>query len=99
MFFNETVNCERHVHVILGQIFPQLTEEERLYGWFLQDSATAHTACISMQALSDVFGEAIIGSGIWSAPPDLNSCDFFFWGYLKDKVYNSNPQMKELVHI
>jgi hypothetical protein len=23
-------------------------------------------------------------------------CDFFFWGCLKNKVYNSNPRMQEL---
>jgi hypothetical protein len=35
----------------------------------------------------------IISSGIWPArSPDLNPCDFFFSGCLKDKVYNSNPQ-------
>jgi hypothetical protein len=42
--FNETINYERYVQVILGQSFPELTEEERLCGWFQQDSATAHTA-------------------------------------------------------
>jgi hypothetical protein len=43
-----------------------------------------------MQALFDVFGEKIISSGIWpERSPDLNSCDFFFWGCLKDNVYNS----------
>jgi hypothetical protein len=47
--FNKTINCERHVEVTVGQ---QLTEGERLYGWFQQNSATAHTACISMQTLS-----------------------------------------------
>jgi hypothetical protein len=29
--FNKTINCERYVQVILGQFFPELTEEERLY--------------------------------------------------------------------
>jgi hypothetical protein len=27
-FFNETINCKRHVEVILRQFFPQLTEEK-----------------------------------------------------------------------
>jgi hypothetical protein len=49
-----------------------------------------------MQVLSDVFGDRIISSGIWPArSPDLNHCDFFFWGCLKDKVYSSNPRTKE----
>jgi hypothetical protein len=75
-FFNETVNCERYVQVVLGQFFQQLTEAERLYGWFQQDSATAHTECISMQVLFDVVGDTVISNGNWSAPPDLISCDF-----------------------
>jgi hypothetical protein len=77
---------------MLRQFFPELTEEERLYGWFQQDSATAHTAHVFMQALSEIL-DRIISSGIWPAhSPYLNPCDFFFWGCLKDNVYNSNPQ-------
>jgi hypothetical protein len=53
MFFNKTINCERFMQVILRQIFTELTEEERLYGWFQQDSAAAHTARLSVQALSN----------------------------------------------
>jgi hypothetical protein len=51
-FFYETINCERYVQVILGHFFPELTEEERFKDWFQQDSATAHIARMSMQALS-----------------------------------------------
>jgi hypothetical protein len=81
VLFNEALSCVRYVQVILGQFLPKLTEEERIYGWFYQDSATAHTARISMQALSDVFGDRIISSGIWLAhSPDLNPCDFFLLG-------------------
>jgi hypothetical protein len=70
-------------------LFSELTEE-RLYGWFQQDSVTAHTARMSMQTLSGVFGERIITTGIWPAhSPDLIPCDFLI---LKDKVYSSNPQ-------
>jgi hypothetical protein len=51
---------------------------------------------MSMQALSDVFGDRIISSGIWPArSPDLNPCAFFFWGCLKDKAYSSNPRTVE----
>jgi hypothetical protein len=62
------INCERYVQVILGKFFPELKKRRRLYGWFQQDSATANTARISMQALSDVFGtELAISSDIWPA--------------------------------
>jgi hypothetical protein len=51
---------------------------------------------MSTQALSDVFGDRIISSDIWPARSlDLNPCDFFFWGYLKDKVYSNNPRTEE----
>jgi hypothetical protein len=84
VFFNETINRERYVQVILTQFFPEITQEERLYGWFRQDSATARTARMSMHALSNVFGVKIISSDIWPACSyDLNPCDFFFWGCLK----------------
>jgi hypothetical protein len=52
---------------------------------------------MSMQALSDVFGDRIISSGIWPPrSPDLNPCDFSFCGCLKEKFYNSNPRTEEL---
>jgi hypothetical protein len=76
LFFQETINCEKYVQAIFGKFFQQLTEEERLYGWFQQDSATAHTACM---ALSDVFEDRSISSNVWPVhSPDLNLCDFFF---------------------
>jgi hypothetical protein len=34
VFFNRTINFEIYVQVILRQLFPELTEEERVYGWF-----------------------------------------------------------------
>jgi hypothetical protein len=54
----------RDIQVILGHVFPELIEDERLYGWFQQDSTTAHTARMSMQALSDVFWDRSISSDI-----------------------------------
>jgi hypothetical protein len=75
--FNELINCEKYVHIIVGQFLAELTEEERLNGWFQQDSATAKTARVSMQALSVVNRERIISSGMWQTlSTDLNPCDF-----------------------
>jgi hypothetical protein len=52
---------------------------------------------MSMQALCDDFGDRIISSDIWPPrSPDLNPCDLFSWGCLKDKVYNSNTRTEEL---
>jgi hypothetical protein len=56
----------KDIQVIVGQFFSELTEEERLYGWFQQDSATAHTARISLCPMSSgrelsavVFGQHV----------------------------------------
>jgi hypothetical protein len=87
---------EKHVEVIPGKSFPQLTEEEKLCNWFQLHSATAHTAHVCMQALSAVFGDRIISSDIWPARSPERNPDFFFWCCLKDKVYNSNPRTEEL---
>jgi hypothetical protein len=57
-----------------------------------------HTTHMITRALSDVFGDRNIGSGIWSArSPNLNPCDFFFfWGCLKDKVTTVTLRTEEL---
>jgi hypothetical protein len=90
-FFNKTINCERYVKVILGKFFLGITEEEKLHGCLQQDSATARTVCLSMQAVTDIFRERIINNGLWQDHSlKLNPCNFFFWGCLKDKVYKTN---------
>jgi hypothetical protein len=90
VFFNKTIVKDMY------RSFSKVTEEESL--WMLSGrlSYCSHcTYCMSMQALSGVFGDRIISSGIWPAhSPDLNPCDFFFWDCLSDKVYNSNPEQK-----
>jgi hypothetical protein len=50
VFLNIIINFEEYVQVILKQFIPQLTKEERLFGWFQHDSVTAHIACMSMLA-------------------------------------------------
>jgi hypothetical protein len=85
--FNETINCQRHLQIILGQFFPELIQEEWLYGWFVQDSANTHTARISMQVLSDVFGDRINSTvfGLQVHPVSF-LVTFLFRGCLKDEV-------------
>jgi hypothetical protein len=58
----------------------------------MQDGATAHTATYSINVLNEVFENRLINRGLWPARyPDLNPCDFYLWGNLKDKVYSNNP--------
>jgi hypothetical protein len=70
--------------------FEQMTDNERQYGYFQQDNATAHTARNSMSALQKVFADRIISTGMWPPRlPDLSACDFYLWGNLEGKVYRN----------
>lgn len=59
--------------------------------YFMHDGAPAHFSLIVRAHLNEVYGERWIGRGgpvAWPArSPDLNSCDFFLWGYVKSLVY------------
>jgi hypothetical protein len=60
----------------------------------MQDNATAHTTNHSVNEINQVFGvsDCVVSRGLWPPQsPDLNPCDFYLWGKLKDKVYVNNP--------
>jgi len=64
--------------------------------WFQQDGATAHTARRSLRILREMFPSRLIslrGDIGWPArSPDLTTCDFSLWGYLKAEVCKHRPQ-------
>ena len=64
--------------------------------WFQQDGATPHIANITMKWLDHRFAGRLISRCCipeWSShSPDLNPPDFYLWGFLKDHVYQNNPQ-------
>ena len=65
-------------------------------GHFQQDGATAHTTNQSMTIVRNMFPGHHI-SRFRDVPwpprsPDLSTCDFFLWGYLKSRVYTHKPR-------
>jgi hypothetical protein len=64
--------------------------------WFMQDGAMLHTANVMLDFLNTVFGPRIMlnccpdhhncGNSWPSLSPDLNPCDFFLWGFLKEMM-------------
>ena len=60
--------------------------------WWQQDGATPHTSNQSMNYLRGKFpGKLISKRGDFPWPPrspDLTILDFFFWGYIKHKIWN-----------
>lgn len=93
-----TVNTERYLEVLkkfwntLGRRVGVIREEQ----WFQQDGATPHTSNQTLAWLRQRFPDRLISRRCdpeWAPhSPDLNPPDFYLWGYLKDHVYENNPQ-------
>ena len=68
----------------------------------MQDGARPHTANVvlgflyetsDLSEMSHWLPEIHEGDKLWPPhSPDINSCDFFLWRFLKQKVYQSRPQ-------
>jgi hypothetical protein len=56
IFFNNTINGQRCREQILQNFIQQLDENERNYGWFHHDGATAHTTQEDLAFLRQIFG-------------------------------------------
>ena len=65
--------------------------------WFQEDGATAHTANESMTIVRNMFPGHLIsrfGDVPWPLrSPDVSTCEFFLWGYLKSRFYTHKPHM------
>jgi hypothetical protein len=92
IFFDPTVNMDVYL-AILEEFYSQLTEQECEYCFFQQDGATSHTSERSLARVHEMFtAERTVSKGLWPLrSPDLLTCDFYLWGYLKGKVYEQNP--------
>ena len=96
------MNTDVYLH-ILEQFNDQLTPQDKMQFFFLQDGATCHT---SHRSLTRVHGRHVFGREnnkqrvmVMPCSPDLSSCDFYLCRTLKQKVYANNPhnldQLKE----
>ncbi|KAJ4441602.1 hypothetical protein ANN_11458 [Periplaneta americana] len=63
---------------------------------FQQDGAHPHWSLNIRNSLTETFPDRWIGSGrlIWWPPrsPDITPLDFFLWGYVKDRVFETSVQ-------
>ncbi|KAA6393910.1 MAG: putative transposable element tc3 transposase [Streblomastix strix] len=98
IFLLETVTQQVYQDMIGNQFVPDLharhSSLDRVF--FQQDGAPAHTAKTTQDFLHDQFENRLIGKFLdfnWPHRiPDLTPPDFFLWGYLKDRVYEPQPQ-------
>lgn len=103
-FFERNVNGRTYLDMLNTNVFPQLQRNFNniplLHNlnalWWVQDGATPHRTNPVRDRIRQVFGRRVIAMGHeheWPArSPDLTPCDFFLWGWLKQKVYVTPPQ-------
>ena len=70
--------------------------------WFMQDGASPHTANVVLDFLYETFNLRVMshrfperheGGKLWPLhSPDINPCDFFLWGFLKEKVFQKEAR-------
>jgi hypothetical protein len=86
------VASARYVHMLENVLMPEIHRfpvHENTH--FQQDGATSHTARVTMSLFPNRF---ISRNGDVQWPPrspDLNSCDYFLWGYFESKVFEIRP--------
>ena len=96
-FFRQSIDGEDYLNMI--------DEEMRRYRgrrnnqfrriWWAQDGAPPHRRRFVTDRLAELFGDRVIALNHaveWPPrSPDLTPLDFFLWGYLKSKVYQTPP--------
>jgi hypothetical protein len=101
VFIDGIVDGQIYRDLISNQFIPKLREANvnLQESWFMQDSATPHTAQETLRLLRSHFGERLITKPLWPPhSPDLTPCDFWLWGYLKERVYRA-PRPTDLVQL
>lgn len=93
-FFPATVTGENYTEMLRSHAIPEMRRKNQLEATtFQQDGAPPHFSRVARDFLSSVFPEErIIARGFsqnWPAySPDLSPLDYYFWGTVKDRVYN-----------
>lgn len=93
--YEEHLNGQRYHQILSQNIIDNFLDElpvvERRNYFFQQDGAPPHNTRIVSELLNDYFRDNWIGTNgpvRWPArSPDLTPLDFFFWGYIKDHLY------------
>lgn len=104
IFIDGNLTAEKYLNMLRNEVIPALAN---LYPnaidpslpngnvWFQQDGATPHYALMVRTYLDEIFPNKWIGRRgtiEWPArSPDLTPLDFYLWGYLKNKVYATQP--------
>lgn len=103
-FFEGTVTSQVYLNMLETFFIPELRRRRipLRHQWFQQDGARPHTTNEVLDFLNQKFGNRVIsnrfpdrfgGGFLWPpTSPDLNPCDFYLWGFLKDSVFTTAPR-------
>lgn len=103
-FIDGRLNSEAYIDLLSNEVFPTIAQvaEDIPTVWYQHDGAPAHSSAAVREYLNDAFPNSWIGrNGTVAWPPrspDLSPLDFFFWGYLKSKIYTvrRHPNLESL---
>lgn len=92
-FFEGTVNAIRYKEMLENHVIPGLKQKHAFKRTiFHQDGAPPHRSLVVRDFLNKQFPGRVIGLGFditWPPrSPDLNPLDYWFWGWLKTKLFN-----------
>ena len=100
-FFNRNVNGRTYIEMLEGTAFPAIRRIYQRFDdvfdgiWWFQDGAPAHRSLAVRNVLRQKFQNRVVAlhhDVEWPPrSPDLTPCDFFLWGYLKQKVFSTPP--------
>ena len=94
-FFQAYVSSESYIQMLNEFYFPALAARKIPLDSvvFQQDGAPAHCSNRSLELLIAKFGDRLLSrraTDLWPPrSPDLNPCDFYLWGRLKQLVYST----------
>lgn len=101
IYLEETVNSSRYIEILQQFVAVLNTLGDLKTDWFMQDGARPHRTSDVFTFLEEYFENRVIAlhyrkatsKGMDWPPcsPDLNPCDYFLWGHLKDAVHQQNP--------
>lgn len=98
-FIDGNLDAEKYEAMLRNDIVPAITEivgDDFENTYYQQDGAAAHYGRDVRDYLDHVFHNRWIGRRgaiEWPArSPDLTPLDYFYWGYLKDRVYKTKPR-------
>ncbi|KAJ9582285.1 hypothetical protein L9F63_003414 [Diploptera punctata] len=100
---DETINGDRYSDILRQIVLPVMQSAEHEQCLFQQDGAPPHYAIAVREILDDHLQNRWVGRRgpiEWPArSPDLTACDYWLWGYLKEKVYVWKPQDVDMLKL